>query len=97
MADGTRIAIDWGKARIGVAASHAGTTLAYPVETVSAGNDEMRRLSALIDEHAARVVYVGYPLTLSGEKAIAAGLSPARRGAWRGGSPRFRSIWSTSG
>jgi len=85
VADGTRIAIDWGKARIGVAASHSGTTLAYPVETVPAGADEFRRLVALIGEHAARVVYVGYPLTLGGEKAIAAGFvaGKARRLARR--------------
>ena len=73
MADGSRLAIDWGKARIGVAASHSGTSFAYPVETVAAGPDEMRRLTELVDQIAPAVVYVGYPLTLSGEQAIAAG------------------------
>ncbi|MDF1490286.1 Holliday junction resolvase RuvX [Tessaracoccus caeni] len=85
MADGSRLAIDWGKARIGVAASHSGTSFAYPVETVAAGSDEMRRLTELISQIGPRVVYVGYPLTLSGEKAIAAGFvaGKARRLASR--------------
>lgn len=72
MADGARIGIDWGKARIGVAASNRGTSLAYPVETVPAGATELARLTQLVAEHGADVVYVGLPLTLSGERSLSA-------------------------
>lgn len=72
MADRARIGIDWGKARIGVAASGAGTDFAYPVETVPAGKDEMRRLLEIIAEYEPGVVYVGLPLTLAGEYGFAA-------------------------
>ena len=41
MADTVRLGIDWGKARIGVAAANAGTSFAYPVGTVQAGPDEL--------------------------------------------------------
>lgn len=73
MPDSPRLGIDWGKARIGVAASNAGTSFAYPVETVQASPDEQRRLVALVEEYRPGVVYVGLPLTLSGERGIAAG------------------------
>lgn len=72
MPDGTRLGIDWGKARIGVAACGAGVSFAYPVETVQAGADEMRRLVALVAEYEPAVVYVGLPLTLAGERSFAA-------------------------
>lgn len=73
MPDAPRLGIDWGKARIGVAACNAGTSFAYPVETVPASRDEQLRLIALVEEYRAGVVYVGLPLTLSGERGIAAG------------------------
>lgn len=72
MADGSRLGIDWGKARIGVAASGAGTGLAYPVTTVPAGPDEQRRLLAIIAEYEPKVIYVGLPLTLAGEYGFSA-------------------------
>lgn len=72
MPDGARLGIDWGKARIGVAACNAGVSFAYPVETVQAGADEMRRLVALVAEYEPAVVYVGLPLTLAGERSFAA-------------------------
>lgn len=72
MPDGARLGIDWGKARIGVAACNAGVAFAYPVETVQAGADEMRRLVALVAEYEPAVVYVGLPLTLAGERSFAA-------------------------
>lgn len=72
MPDGARLGIDWGKARIGVAASNPRTTFAYPVETVPAGRDELTRLAALVAEYAPELIYVGLPLTLSGERAQAA-------------------------
>jgi len=70
--DGARIGIDWGKARIGVAASNPRTSFAVPVETVQAGREEITRLSALVEEYAPELIYVGLPLTLAGERAQAA-------------------------
>lgn len=72
MADRPRLGIDWGKARIGVSAANAGTSFAYPVETVAAGPEELRRLASLVEEYGAAVVYVGLPLTLAGERSFAA-------------------------
>lgn len=70
--DGGRLAIDWGKARIGVAACNRGTSLAYPVETVLAGSQEMQRLVALVAEYEPVAIYIGLPLTLAGERKQAA-------------------------
>lgn len=72
MPDGTRLGLDWGKARIGVAAANAGTTFAYPVETVAAGPDELQRLVSIVREYEPGVIYVGLPLTLKGERSFAA-------------------------
>ena len=81
MADSARLGIDWGKARIGVAACNAGTTFAYPVETVPAGPDEVSRLRAIVEEYQPGAVYVGLPLTLSGERGIAAEFIAAKAAA----------------
>lgn len=67
-----RLAIDWGKARIGVAACYAGTWLAFPVETVPAGSTAIARLHDLVREYEAPVVYVGLPLRLDGSRSYAA-------------------------
>ncbi|MGO1384496.1 MAG: Holliday junction resolvase RuvX [Arachnia sp.] len=75
---GGRLAIDWGKARIGVAASNRGTTLAYPVETVTAGKQEMQRIVALAAEYEPGAIYVGLPLTLRGERKQAAEFTTAK-------------------
>ncbi|RMB59021.1 Holliday junction resolvase RuvX [Tessaracoccus antarcticus] len=64
--------VDWGKVRIGVAACNAGTTLSYPVETVQAGAQELQRIAALAAEYEPGAIYVGLPLTLSGERQQAA-------------------------
>lgn len=72
MPESVRLGLDWGKARIGVAASNAGTSFAYPVETVQAGAREFDRLVALVGEYEPEVVYVGLPLTLRGERSFAA-------------------------
>ena len=75
---GGRLAIDWGKARIGVAASNRGTTLAYPVETVQAGTKELQRIVALVGEYEPGAIYVGLPLTLKGERRQAAEFTTAK-------------------
>lgn len=71
MAD-NRLAVDFGKVRTGVAASYGGTSLAFPVETVDGGRAGIRRLSALVAEYEAEVVYVGLPLKLDGTRSYAA-------------------------
>ncbi|GAA3857947.1 Holliday junction resolvase RuvX [Tessaracoccus defluvii] len=81
MADGPRLGIDWGKARIGVAAANRGTSFAYPVETVPAGPTELDRLGALVAEYEPGVVYVGLPLTLAGGRALAAEFVAAKAAA----------------
>lgn len=67
-----RLAIDWGKARIGIAASYGSTALAFPVETVPAGKQALGRIAALVDEYEAGIVYVGLPLTLAGRRSCSA-------------------------
>ena len=47
MADAVRLGIDWGKARIGVSAANAGTSFAYPVETVMAGLPHLEQTRSL--------------------------------------------------
>ncbi|GAB3814724.1 Holliday junction resolvase RuvX [Tessaracoccus terricola] len=69
---GPRLGIDWGKARIGVAASNRGTSLAYPVETVQAGAGALRRIGEIVAEYEPEIVYVGLPLTLKGERSFSA-------------------------
>ena len=72
---GVRLAIDWGAARIGVAACDAEGLLAYPVETVPARDVSAayRRLRALVDEYEPAEIVMGLPLALDGTEAIAAG------------------------
>ncbi len=48
---GVRLALDWGEARIGVAACDPEGTLAYPVEAVPARDDPGRRIDALVAEY----------------------------------------------
>lgn len=73
-----RLGVDWGKARIGIAACASGTTLAYPVETVAAGPQELQRIVALVGEYQPGAIYVGLPLTLSGERKQAAEFTTAK-------------------
>ncbi len=93
MAD-NRLAIDWGKARIGVAAARSGTTFAFPVETVPAGKEALDRLVALVEEYEPDVVYVGLPLTLDGRRSHAVDwvLDRTRLLAGRIGAERLRFV-----
>ena len=80
MAELGRLGIDWGKARIGVAASNPRTSFAYPVETVRANGSELKRLKELVGEYEPELIYVGLPLTLSGQRSFCrGGFSPAAR------------------
>jgi len=71
---GVRLGVDWGKARVGVAACDADGLLAYPVETVLSAdeNKAFARLAALVDEYGAMEVVMGLPLALDGQAKLAA-------------------------
>jgi putative Holliday junction resolvase len=62
------LALDYGRARTGVAVSDPTGTIARPLCVVeAAGRDRLAQLAALIDEHEVERVVVGLPLTLRGE------------------------------
>lgn len=62
------VALDYGRARCGVAVSDPTGTLATPAGVVERpGSDGgLRRIGALVRDRGAEVVVVGLPLTLSG-------------------------------
>nr|WP_231994781.1 Holliday junction resolvase RuvX [Vaginimicrobium propionicum] len=68
---GVRLAIDWGKARIGVAACDADALLAYPVETVPNDDSTMARLQTLIAEYQPIEIVLGWPKNLRGQEGPA--------------------------
>ena len=69
---GVRLALDWGDARIGVAACDRDGVLAYPLDTVRAGPDELVLLAAIVTEQEPLEVVVGLPRSLSGADGPAA-------------------------
>lgn len=72
MRRGVRLAIDWGDARIGVAACDRDGVLAYPLTSVPAGATELAQLAELVAEHEPIEVLVGLPRSLSGGEGPAA-------------------------
>ncbi|MGW9586615.1 Holliday junction resolvase RuvX [Microbacterium sp. NPDC055455] len=64
---GTRLGVDVGKARVGVAKCDPDGLLATPVETVPRDDGSVARVIALADEHGAFEVLVGLPLNMRGE------------------------------
>lgn len=66
MRHGVRIGIDPGDARIGVARSDPSGFLATPVETVSRGKGDVRRIARLVAEAEAIEVVAGLPRSLKG-------------------------------
>ena len=67
-----RLALDWGEARIGVAACDPAGTLAYPVGVVPAGPDAYARIADLVGEYEPVELLVGLPRSLSGGEGPAA-------------------------
>lgn len=63
---GVRLGLDWGQARIGVAACDPAGTIAYPVEALSAGPTAVARIVALVGEYQPIELVVGLPRSLSG-------------------------------
>lgn len=81
---GVRLALDWGLARIGVAACDRMGTLAYPVETIRQASDlghVRRRLAELVAEYEPYELVLGLPLHLKGTEGQTA-LLVRERGAW---------------
>jgi putative pre-16S rRNA nuclease len=66
---GVRVAVDVGSVRVGVAASDADATLAFPVDVLRRdrkGGSDLQQLAALVAERDAVEVVVGLPQTLRG-------------------------------
>jgi putative holliday junction resolvase len=64
------LALDYGRARIGLAIADVETALAYPLATLERinRNEDMRRLRELIREHSVQQIVVGLPLRLDGTR-----------------------------
>jgi putative holliday junction resolvase len=60
------LALDFGRARTGVAVSDPTGTIARPLEVVRGA--DVARILELIEEHSVERVVVGLPLTLRGER-----------------------------
>lgn len=71
---GRRLALDYGLARIGVAVSDPEGQFAFPISVLDAQNWEMD-LVAIIREYEPIVIYVGYPINLSGDQSSSARLA----------------------
>ncbi|WP_232547854.1 Holliday junction resolvase RuvX [Propioniciclava soli] len=73
---GVRLALDWGQARIGVAACDARGTLAHPVETLNARDrgQVLARLRALVAEYEPTGFVLGLPRHLNGHEGVNARL-----------------------
>ncbi|WP_438695970.1 Holliday junction resolvase RuvX [Tsukamurella sputi] len=71
---GRRLALDVGKARIGVAVSDPDGILATPVETVRAAKDgsDLRRIAQLVVDYEPVEIVIGMPRTLRGERGASA-------------------------
>ncbi|WP_040160569.1 Holliday junction resolvase RuvX [Nigerium massiliense] len=72
---GARLALDWGQARIGVAACDPRGTLAYPVETIANVGDERaiaKRLAELVAEYEPIEIVMGLPRHLKGAEGASA-------------------------
>ena len=75
-----RVAVDWGDARIGVAACDRDGVLAYPVTTVKGGAEEIAALRAVVAEYQPIEVIVGFPRSLGGGEGPAAAKARERAG-----------------
>jgi putative Holliday junction resolvase len=66
MRTGTRLGVDVGKVRVGVARSDPHGMLATPVETVQRASGSIRKILARAAEYDAVELVVGLPIALSG-------------------------------
>ena len=67
---GRILALDYGRARIGLAIASAEAALAQPLGTLDRinRNEDMRRLRELVREHGVKQIVVGLPLRLDGPR-----------------------------
>jgi putative Holliday junction resolvase len=70
---GTRrsiLAVDYGRARIGLALADSEARIAQPLSTMERvnRNEDMRRLRELVREHGVKQIVVGLPLRLDGTR-----------------------------
>lgn len=70
--EGVRLALDWGDARIGVAACDRYGLVPYPHGAVLAGDTEIADILAAIAELEPFEILVGLPISLSGDEGLAA-------------------------
>ncbi len=68
------MALDVGSKRIGVAVSDPSASFALPVATLERTNrrDDLARLQELVESYGVKELVVGDPVTLAGERGIAA-------------------------
>lgn len=73
---GVRLALDWGQARIGVAACDRAGILSFPVTTITNEPKQPDRtldaVMAVVDEYEPFEVLLGLPVALSGREELAA-------------------------
>src|SRR5437660_7268332 len=64
------LAVDYGRARIGLAIADAQTRMARPLSTMDRvnRNEDTRRLRELVREHGVKQIVVGLPLRLDGTR-----------------------------
>lgn len=67
--------MDVGSVRIGVAASDPEGIMAFPVETVVAGEGDAARVALIASEREAVSIFVGLPRTLSGADGTSAAMA----------------------
>ncbi|GFZ80389.1 Holliday junction resolvase RuvX [Nesterenkonia alkaliphila] len=70
MRAGVRLAVDVGEARVGLAATDPDALVATPVMTLRRDknrNGDIRMIVKIARDRGARLIYVGLPLSLSGE------------------------------
>jgi putative holliday junction resolvase len=66
----TILAVDYGRARIGLAIADSESRMAQPLSTMERvnRNEDMRRLRELVREHGVKQIVVGLPLRLDGSR-----------------------------
>jgi len=81
---GRVLGLDLGDARIGVAISDDDRRMAVPLGTIHTGAPaDLKAVAALVREHAATLVVVGLPLSMSGDRGSAAAKADAFADALR--------------
>lgn len=69
---GVRICLDWGAARVGVAACDRESLLCYPVETVPNDQQVWARLAQIVADYQPMEIILGMPINLGGVHGPAA-------------------------